>query len=1277
VSGATRTLTRNARRDAVRREKQRRALHGRVARRPPPPGVPLSPLAANPSRIDPSRTGALRVRAGAAVRARYDRLRTELYRKVVLEDALGLSDEVPAWFRAAHDAGAVGNRFNPSEARDERGRWAAVGGRALSALQRAGAHVGHLEHSAKSYVADRLEAGVSRLPAGLQHAVRATVHVGRAGTRAAFVTWTAGQALAERVSRERGATPEQARRLRAVVSALDLATFKPLSLGLHAAGVSAATLGLTSFVPPASAAYLAYSTARDPVATWRAAKGLVRDAAYRAGVALAGGTVRNSALTSAEEVADYLARHDTDLAFAVLLAAVEATGDLRTALPLAAEAVRDVPVGNSFNPNQPRDAGGRFAQVRGGGTPAEIERNIRSRPGAKESHEHTKTSDGREIENLLTVVPRSQRDAAFKDVMKWAGRDETHMKEFTFSTDQLSRMVTAQPNLKEENLVKWVKAEKVPGGADAFLHDGKVYLRDANHRVSAAVLRGESFTVRLVLRKDSDFAPEHLIRNDDPTFNAGLWDLLPTADRLRAFGGWLRDTATDLWRGLEETLRGIIELAIRKGAGRSFDEARSGHFLDPNFRGGARQEFVDGVLRDSDNRERFDALRKRSGDEVANHRDSVVEKVERSISDAVVQDKSPQQAWREITTVIDRERDSATTTVHDEVVRGHAEGQVAGFEEAGVTELFPLMEWTIHPEASKSGVCPRCRALKGTVWTVSDARGKIPLHRNCRCTWTARPPEGTPTRRQPSPAPTYYAPGAGAKFKTNADAPGNCGTGAGGFRPGNTCASGGSVGAGETVSLKGKTLYRATNDPSAKLSEATGGHQAIGAGVYLADSADAVKGYGTHVKKFTVTGEYFLRVKGDKEMDVIRVEAKAWAEKSVASHLADVAAGKATPDAGRISRAYHPAEQVRDYLESKGFHGVQYVRTDNNVDHHDQILVFRPEKLAGEVTTKNAQARDALGRFAGLSVGAAAYAATAWYNGNAGRKAAHELPPARQEKLARSYAAQVLSAERSGKHDVAAELAHAAPALLPGARLLSHAGAVEPYDGGRHEGALAGHRGDVRVTRPGIEFDKSHNARLMGGGGGHAVVLRARAEPVGTTNRDVQGEPRDGEGKWAAGGSVGGRGAGSREGTPHVGSTAERTASTRLATAKVKAAPVPGPDKVAKMRAALKLAREGKGRPGGDARGSSTDRRRRAENLFREFGGGDRGYVVCPWTGIKMHWSADPALNPNGYPKFEQGKIFTACQGGGYQLPNLIPESFAANRSRNDRRLRKENARGC
>jgi hypothetical protein len=50
--------------------------------------------------------------------------------------------------------------------------------------------------------------------------------------------------------------------------------------------------------------------------------------------------------------------------------------------------------------------------------------------------------------------------------------------------------------------------------------------------------------------------------------------------------------------------------------------------------------------------------------------------------------------------------------------------------------------------------------------------------------------------------------------------------------------------------------------------------------------------------------------------------------------------------------------------------------------------------------------------------------------------------------------------------------------------------------------------------------------------------------------------------------------------------------------------------------------------------------------------------------GKKLHYSADPALNPNGYEKLEQDKILTGPQGGTYRLANLLPSCRACNLAR-------------
>lgn len=158
-------------------------------------------------------------------------------------------------------------------------------------------------------------------------------------------------------------------------------------------------------------------------------------------------------------------------------------------------------------------------------------------------------------------------------------------------------------------------------------------------------------------------------------------------------------------------------------------------------------------------------------------------------------------------------------------------------------------------------------------------------------------------------------------------------------------------------------------------------------------------------------------------------------------------------------------------------------------------------------------------------------------------------------------------------------------------------------------------------------------------------------------------QKRDWHGRWGSGGGA------------HVASEKEYKAAFKQAQDKIMNAPVPSPAAVTKARAELQKAKDGTGRAGGDSRGgSAASRRKQRENLFKEFGGEKKGYVVCHGCGVKTHHSDKPELNPEGYAKFERGKIFVKAQGGGYQLPNLLPECFGCNRSRNDQMLRPENA---
>jgi SPP1 gp7 family putative phage head morphogenesis protein len=304
--------------------------------------------------------------------------------------AVGASISHPA------DIGELGGHIFHSEALEHFAGPIGTVGTAMAAAKlyggKVGAAVEHAEHVAKGYVADKVEAVVSKLPRPVQAAVRASYFAGRMGIKSSFAAYTASQSFAERVALERGFTAEQARQLRGRLATWDVLLAKPTSLAVSP---------MASFVPAGSASYLAYSTARDPAATYRAAKGVVRDTAAKLGIHLKpkeiklpkeaerprarlgveelSRNVRSHIVANATEadrtkIADALEAHDFDDWYCALFdAALEDTEDIDKAIAVANAAYEENPTGNVYNPDQLRDTHGRFSA---GGYFSQAERSL-------------------------------------------------------------------------------------------------------------------------------------------------------------------------------------------------------------------------------------------------------------------------------------------------------------------------------------------------------------------------------------------------------------------------------------------------------------------------------------------------------------------------------------------------------------------------------------------------------------------------------------------------------------------------------------------------------------------------------------------------------------------------------------------------------------------------------------------------------------------------------------------------------------------------------------
>ncbi len=71
------------------------------------------------------------------------------------------------------------------------------------------------------------------------------------------------------------------------------------------------------------------------------------------------------------------------------------------------------------------------------------------------------------------------------------------------------------------------------------------------------------------------------------------------------------------------------------------------------------------------------------------------------------------------------------------IVGAQAEGQLDAMEHLKVKYVTAKVEFTtVKPNDGK--VCPICRKLNGKVFTIKKARGVIPVHVRCRCSWIVR-----------------------------------------------------------------------------------------------------------------------------------------------------------------------------------------------------------------------------------------------------------------------------------------------------------------------------------------------------------------------------------------------------------------------------------------------------------------------------------------------------------------------------------------------------------
>jgi SPP1 gp7 family putative phage head morphogenesis protein len=178
-----------------------------------------------------------------------------------------------------------------------------------------------------------------------------------------------------------------------------------------------------------------------------------------------------------------------------------------------------------------------------------------------------------------------------------------------------------------------------------------------------------------------------------------------------------------------------IESSYRRGLINAYLASRPDSVLKTAVLGSLTQaEFLLRAFAAPEARSKIQLLATRSLESLKGVSASMASKLNFILAQGMLDGTGPAAIAREMISAVDGiTQQRAFMIARTEIIHAHAEGQLDGFAKLGVAELGVKAEWVT---AGDDRVCPQCAPMEGKTFTVEEARGKIPLHPNCRCSWT-------------------------------------------------------------------------------------------------------------------------------------------------------------------------------------------------------------------------------------------------------------------------------------------------------------------------------------------------------------------------------------------------------------------------------------------------------------------------------------------------------------------------------------------------------------
>jgi len=230
------------------------------------------------------------------------------------------------------------------------------------------------------------------------------------------------------------------------------------------------------------------------------------------------------------------------------------------------------------------------------------------------------------------------------------------------------------------------------------------------------------------------------------------FDYPADSDKVDSFNEWL-DTQVDrgiLERGKHE--RGTaasrswqntyIRSAYERGVNHADESLVEAGVIPP-------EQTLDDVFRATKHVDGAGLIYTRAYNELRGVTQDMARDMTRELTDGFTQGENPTKIARRLNDRVDnvgihRGRLIART----ETNRAHNEAGLNRYEDMG-DRIDGVSVVAEHTTAGDSRVCPICLGLAGKRYKLKEARGRIPVHPNCRCTFVPIQKDGSPPARSP------------------------------------------------------------------------------------------------------------------------------------------------------------------------------------------------------------------------------------------------------------------------------------------------------------------------------------------------------------------------------------------------------------------------------------------------------------------------------------------------------------------------------------------------